>query len=70
MNKMKPMFWWTKKVTIGNDVWLYQQVIMLPDVKIGDNSIVEAGAVVTKDVPELSVVGGNHARILNLASRN
>ena len=69
MNKMKPMFWWTKKVTIGNDVWLYQQVIMLPDVKIGDHSIVEAGAVVTKDVPELSVVGGNHARILNLASR-
>lgn len=49
---------------------MYQQVIMLPDVKIGDHSIVEAGAVVTKDVPELSVVGGNHARILNLASRN
>lgn len=43
---------------------------MLPDFKIGDHSIVETGAVETKDVPEWSVVGSNHARILNLASRN
>ena len=53
-----------KKVTIGDDVWLCQQVIILPGVKIGDHSIVGAGAVVTKDVPKWSVVGGNPARVL------
>ena len=53
-----------RKVTIGNDVWLCGQVIILPGVKIGDHSIVGAGAVVTKDVPEWSVVGGNPAVVL------
>lgn len=53
-----------KKVTICDDVWLCGQVIILPGVTIGDHSIVGAGAVVTKDVPEWSVVGGNPAVVL------
>lgn len=53
-----------KKVTIGDDVWLCGQVIILPGVTIGNHSIVGAGAVVTKDVPEWSVVGGNPAVFL------
>ena len=38
--------------------------IILPDVKIGPNAIVAAGAVVTKDVPEGSIVGGNPAKVI------
>lgn len=51
-------------VEIGDDVWIAARVIILPGVKIGSGSIIGAGAVVTKDVPEYAVVGGNPARIL------
>lgn len=51
-------------ITIGNDVWIGGSVVILPGITIGDNSIVAAGSVVTKDVPANSVVAGNPARIL------
>lgn len=51
-------------VTIGNHVWLGAGVIVLAGVKIGDNSIVGAGAVVTKDIPAGVVAVGNPCRIL------
>lgn len=51
-------------VEIGDDVWIAARVIILPGVKIGSGSIIGAGAVVTKDVPEYAVVGGNPARVL------
>ena len=51
-------------VTIGNDVWIGGNVTILPGVTIGDNVVVAAGAVVTKDVPDNSVVGGVPARVL------
>lgn len=54
----------TKGVEIGNDVWIGTRVIILPGVKIGDSSIIGAGAVVTKDVPSYTIVGGNPAKIL------
>jgi acetyltransferase-like isoleucine patch superfamily enzyme len=50
-------------VTIGEDVWLGMGAIVLPGVRIGDGSIVGAGAVVTKDVPPLTVVLGVPARV-------
>ena len=53
-----------KKVIIGDDVWLGRNVLVMPGVKIGKGSIVAAGAVVTKDVPEYKIVGGVPARIL------
>ena len=37
---------------------------MLPGVNIGDNSVIAAGSVVTKDVPENSVFGGNPAKLI------
>ena len=49
-------------VTIGNDVWLGGNVTVLPGVHIGNNVVVGAGAVVTKDVPDNCVVAGVPAR--------
>lgn len=49
---------------IENDVWIGTRVIILPGVKIGTGSIIGAGAVVTKDVPGYSVVGGVPAKII------
>ena len=53
-----------KPVTIGSDVWLGGNVTILPGVTIGNNVIVAAGAVVTKDVPDNSLVGGVPARLI------
>ena len=47
-----------KPVRIGNDVWLGGNVTILPGVSIGNNVVVAAGAVVTKDVPDNTLVGG------------
>ncbi len=53
-----------KKVIIEDDVWLGRNVLVMPGVKIGKGSIVAAGAVVTKDVPEYKIVGGVPARVI------
>jgi virginiamycin A acetyltransferase len=47
---------------IGNDVWFGYQAMIMPGVRIGDGAIIAARAVVTKDVPPYSIVGGNPAR--------
>ena len=49
-------------VRIGNDVWIGGNVTILPGVTIGNNVVVAAGAVVTKDVPDNTLVGGVPAR--------
>lgn len=51
-------------VIIGNNVFVGVNAIILRNVTIGDNSVIAAGAVVTKDVPPASVVAGNPARII------
>ncbi|BEC69492.1 hypothetical protein VEE57_12080 [Escherichia coli] len=53
-----------KPVTIGNNVWIGGRAVINPGVTIGDNVVVASGAVVTKDVPDNVVVGGNPARII------
>lgn len=53
-----------KQVIISDDVWIGGRVIILPGVHIGRGAIVGAGSVVTKDVPDYAVVGGNPAKIL------
>lgn len=54
----------TKEVTIGNDVWIGANATILPGVTIGRHCVVAAGSVVTKDVPDYTVVGGVPARIM------
>ena len=51
-------------VKIGNNVWIGAHATILAGVTIGDNAVVAAGAVVTKDVPANSVVGGVPAKII------
>lgn len=53
-----------RPVVIEDDVWIGTRVIILPGVRIGSGSVVGAGAVVARDVPAYSVVGGNPARVL------
>lgn len=53
-----------KPVVIGNDVWIGGHVILLPGVHVGNGAIIGAGAVVTKDVPEYAIVGGNPAKVI------
>lgn len=50
--------------TIGNDVWFGHESIVIPGVTIGDGAIIGARAVVTKDVPPFTIVGGNPAKII------
>lgn len=51
-------------IHIGNDVWVGSHSTILPGVTIGDGAVVAAGAVVTKDVPEMTVVGGVPAKVI------
>ncbi|MCK5161920.1 MAG: acyltransferase [Candidatus Aureabacteria bacterium] len=53
-----------KDIIIGDNVWLGANVVVVAGVKIGDGSIVAAGAVVTKDIPSYSIAGGIPARVI------
>jgi acetyltransferase-like isoleucine patch superfamily enzyme len=55
---------WPKPIHLGKKVWIGSGAIVLPGVSIGDNSVIAAGSVVTKDVPENSVYGGNPAKFI------
>lgn len=51
-------------VTIGDNVWLGGNTVILPGVHIGDNVVIGAGSVVTKDIPDWSVAVGNPCRVV------
>lgn len=53
-----------KPVNIGDDVWIGRRVMIMPGVNIGDGCVIAAGAVVTKNVPAYSMVGGVPAEII------
>jgi len=57
----------TKPIVIGNDVYIGNNVILLPGVKIGNKVIIGAGAVVSKDIPDNSVAVGVPARVIKTA---
>jgi maltose O-acetyltransferase len=52
-------------VTIGDNVWIGGNAIVLPGVAIGENSVIGAGSVVTKNVPPNVVAAGNPCRVLH-----
>src|SRR5262249_16391729 len=51
-------------IPIGNNAWLGGGAIVCPGVTIGDDAVVGAGSVVTRDVPPRAVVAGNPARVI------
>lgn len=53
-----------RSVTIGRNVWIGGGALILPGITIGDDAIVGAGSVVTRDVPDGATVAGNPARLL------
>lgn len=55
---------WDNKgdITIGNDVWIGYEAVILAGVSVGDGAIIGARAVVTKDVPPYTIVGGVPAK--------
>ncbi len=55
---------YAKPIKIGNNVWIGGGVKILSGVTVGDNSVIGAGAVVTKNVPSNTVVAGNPAKII------
>lgn len=56
-------------VIIGKNVWIGERACILPNVTIGDGAIIAANAVVTKDVPPYSVVGGCPAKVLKIIEK-
>ncbi len=54
----------TKPITIGNNVYIGNDVLLLPGVTVGNNVVIGAGAVVTKDIPDNTVAAGVPARVI------
>jgi len=53
-------------VTIGNNVTIFTGAIILPGVTIGDNSLIGAGSVVTRDIPANTIAAGNPCRVIRV----
>ena len=58
---------WALLVKIGNKVWIGGGVTILPGVTIGDNTVIAAGSVVTKDIPANVVAAGNPCKVIKEA---
>jgi len=58
------LFAWRREhhCTLGHDVWIGHGAVVLPGRHVGTGSVIAAGAIVTKDVPPYTIVGGNPAR--------
>lgn len=59
-----------KSITIEDNVWITMNVIILPGITIGKNSIIGAGSVVTKSIPPNSLVAGNPAKVIKEIDRS
>ncbi len=53
-----------KEVTIGDNVWIGGNTVICPGVHVGNNVVIGAGSVVTRDIPPMTVAAGNPCRIL------
>ena len=58
-------FEYAKKVSIGNDVWIKGNAVILPGVKIGNNVIIENGSLINKNIPDNSYASGTPCKVLN-----
>ena len=53
-----------KEVTIGDNVWLGGNTVVCPGVHIGNNVVIGAGSVVTRDIPDWSIAAGNPCKVI------
>ena len=51
-------------ITIGNNVWIGAHVCVLPGVTIGDNTVIGAGSIVTKNIPANVLAAGNPCKVI------
>lgn len=67
-NNMKNEFYpyYTGEIIMGDNVMIGANAIIMPNIRIGNNVVVAAGSVVTKDVPDGIIVGGNPAKQIGL----
>ncbi|WP_439134004.1 acyltransferase [Pseudomaricurvus sp.] len=68
-NRLRP-FRCTKPIVLKNNVWIGHGAKVSKGVTIGENSVVAAGAIVVKDVPDNVVVGGNPAKVIKTINPN
>lgn len=61
---------YAKKIVIGNNVWLGSNVVVLPGVTIGDNSVIAAGSIVSRDIPANVVAMGIPCRVVREISEH
>ena len=61
---------YTKPVKIGNNVWIGENASVLSGVEIGENAILGANSVVTKDIPKNCIVAGNPAKVIKIFDKN
>ena len=68
LNKKNVASAWDNKgdIIIGNDVWIGSEAVIMAGVHIGDGAVIAARAVVTKDVPPYTIVGGTPARKIRM----
>lgn len=59
-----------KDVTIGDCVWLGNNIIILGGVTIGEGAIIQAGSVVCKDIPPLAIAGGHPATVFKYRNKD
>ena len=59
---------YAKPIKVGNNVWIGGNVVVLPGVSIGDNTVIGAGSVVNKDIPSNTVAVGNPCRVIKQIS--
>lgn len=55
---------YAKPITVGNNVWIGGNVVVLPGVTIGDNCVIGAGSVVVKDIPANTLAAGNPCKVI------
>lgn len=55
---------YAKPIEVGNNVWIGGNVIVMPGVKIGNNCVIGAGSVVTKDIPDGVLAFGNPCKVV------
>ncbi|MCH5323729.1 MAG: sugar O-acetyltransferase [Eubacterium sp.] len=59
-----------KPITIGNDCWIASNVVICAGVTIGDNVVIGAGSVVTRDIPSDTLAAGNPCRVIRTITDN